>query len=475
VRSFLIFVCYTTTSWEELREKSRSHCCVYFMRHYKHKRGVNEGYVSRVESKAAEDKANGVIHPKYDKKKNLFRGLLGGNTFTTSMGTKVSVLDSMWGQNIFLSFNNDEVEVLNIALRSSLADVTEQVIGGEYGSPYQLGDFGFYAENRLQGQTDLLEGLERKYAVGKYFLSAAEWEKVDAKLHDIGFYSYPAVRRAVRGDTFASLALRANAFKVAKVLMDLGVDPLLENDDGEDLVCILREQYGYMSDRLHHIIAHKDETQRRVFAPSELAEVLSEEKYVIDTFSNMKGFIDSTVANLQRRLVLIHRDKQDKRRADLRNETLEPWKLWNSQQEEKANKHVSECAEIQAFIDEKVLMYSKHSNAHVTMAERVAMQHALTIGVAEGKEIDHEAHALIQAKLDYALEESSGGTPGGAVSSQSLYELMGVGQDMSSEASVKKPSEAKAMEDDAPTFAEVVGVLREIELKGGGKEVILYR
>lgn len=451
------------------------------MKQYSYKRGVNAGYVSRSEAKAEEDRKAGIVHPKdAAKKPNLFRGLLGGTTFVTAFGTRVSTLDSMWGQNIFLSFNHDEVDVLNIALRSSLADVTEQVSGGEHGSPFDLGDFGFYSENKQQMQAALLTGLERKYAVGKYFLSAAEWEKVEHRLGEIAAFSHAFVRRAVRGDTFASLAVRANAFKVARVLMDRGVDPLVNNGEGEDLICIIREQYGYMSDRLHHVMAHKDETQRRVFPPTELTDVLNEEKYVLDTFVNMKSFIDSTVANLEKRLVLISRDKQDKRRAELRKESLPAWNLWNADQYDKANAHMRECAEIKSFIDEKLEMHERHNKQHVTMAERVAMQHALTVGVAEGKAVDHEAHAELQAKLDYASSEAAGAagaTEGAAAAvAPDLWELMGVGQDMSAEESKEKDGKtAKAIEDDEPTFGGISGVLREVEHKDGGKEVVLYR
>lgn len=445
----------------------------------KYKKGVNAGYVSRTQAKEEENRRLGIVAPKdEEKKRNLFRGLIGGNTYITVLGTRVAVLDTMWGQNIFLSLNQDELEVLNIALRSPLADVTERVSGGEYGSPLQLGDFGFFSENRLLMQTDLLVALERKYAVGKYFLSAAEWEMVETKISDIGHYSYTRVRRAVRGDTFAALAVRASAFKVAKVLMDRGVDPLVENDEGEDLVCIVREQYRYLSDRLHHVIARKEETQRRVFPPTEMNQVLGEENSVVDTFMNMKEFIDSTVCNLEKRMVIIMRDKQDKRRADLRNESLDPWKLWNSQQHEKANNHISECAEIKAFIDEKLGMQKSHSRHCVTMAERVALQHALT--VADGKDLDLEAHAHLQSKLAAAENNSATTTtaPDGSVPTASpmLYELMGLNQDMSAEKS--KPSDLKSvprMDDDTPVFSEIIGVLREVKHVDGGTEVIMFR
>ena len=134
------------------------------------KRGVNAGYVSRVEQKAIDDRKNGIGPPAITK--NLFRGLIGGNAFVTAKGSRGTSLESMWGANIFLSFNKDDVELLNLALRSSLADITEVVIGGEYGTPFQLGDLGFYSENKLLKQTELLQSLEQENAIGTFFLSA---------------------------------------------------------------------------------------------------------------------------------------------------------------------------------------------------------------------------------------------------------------------------------------------------------------
>lgn len=447
------------------------------MNKHVHKRGPNKGYVSRVEAKAEEDRKNGIVSAKdQPKQKNLFRGLIGGNAYATAKGSRGTALDSMWGQNIFISFNLDDVELLNLALRSSLADVTEVVVGGECGSPFLLGDFGFYSENKFQSQVDLLLGLERKYAVGKYFLSAEEWNGVDGRLSQIGNYSFAKVRRAVRGDTFASLAVRANAFQVAKVLMDVGVDPLLENEENEDLVSIIKEQYGYLSDRLHDVMAHKDETQKRVFTPSETDLVLAEEKYIIDTYNNMLVFIDATVANLDKRIILVHRDRQDKRRAEIRHEQLDPHKLWNANQLDKALLHLKECADVKAFIYEKLEMHTKHNSTHVTMAELVTMQHELTLGVAEGKDVMGINARLTSAKIsatESKKEVNELSNP------SALYELLGVDQDMSAESSKpkddKKDNNARFV-DDIPTFGSVMGVLKVKTHKTGFiEEQVLYR
>jgi hypothetical protein len=448
------------------------------LRHYSHKRGVNKGYVSETEKKREEDRKNGIVHPNIDvpKERALFRGLTGGMTLTTAKGSKATVMEGLWGQNIFISFNKDDVELLNIALSSSLADVTEQVTGGEFGTPFILGDFGFYSENKFQWQTELLKGLERKYAVGKYFLSIAEWEGVDTKISAVGHFSQAVVRRAVRGDTFAVLAVRANAFQVAKILCDRGVDPLVENDHGEDLVAVLKEQYGYMSDRLHHVLAHKDEAQKRVFAPSEMADVIEEDRYILETFENMVGFCDAMINNLERRLVLIHRDRQDKRRADMRKEKLDPFKSWNAEQLDKATRHIEECNEVKLFIQEKIDVRGKHSSVHVTMAELVAMQHALTVASAEGKEVDHEAHAEIHAKLARAKGEGKGEGKEieDDVAPVDIYALMGIAEDQSADMRADEAKPEKAIKDEEK-HSELLGVLRDVQHKDGGKEIVSYR
>ena len=428
-----------------------------------HKRGVNSGYVSLLEKAAA---TNGLNKTTNDQPKNLFRGLISGTAFTTLKGNRGTAIDSLWGKHIFCSLNNDDVELLEIAMRSSLCDMTEVVTGGENGSPYTLGDLGFYSENKLTGQTELLQGLERKYAVGKYFLSAKEWSEVDAQLGDIGHFSNALVRRAVRGDTFGALALRANAFLVAKTMLENGVDMLLENCEGEDLIGILQEQYGYVSGLLHGVLTHKDETQRHVFPPSETEALERDETYVLDTFNNMLVFVDVLLQKLDERIVLIHRDRQAKRRAEMRKETLPPFNLWNANLLDKAQKHIKKCTDIKSYIHERIDTYTKHNMAHVSMAELVHLQHALTVSESD------ESDSIVQ-RVSSKLSMSSLTDDRGALSSSkdSLYSLLGISE-LGGEG-MQKGQETKALietSSDGPLLGPLLGVLSKTAL-----EQVAYR
>ena len=48
----------------------------------------------------------------------------------------------------------------------------------------------------------------------------------------------------ILGDTYLALAVRKRAFIVAKFLLKNEVDPLIQNEDGEDVFDILRSVYG---------------------------------------------------------------------------------------------------------------------------------------------------------------------------------------------------------------------------------------
>jgi len=120
-------------------------------------------------------------------------------------------------KNLFDSFQNDDEELALIALESCLADLNELVINGEDGAPFCIAEYAFYSDNQFQFQANLLQENERKVS-SKSFLSKADWEVIDSRLLSISQHTKSKFRRAVRGDTFAALAVRQNAFLVTKVL-----------------------------------------------------------------------------------------------------------------------------------------------------------------------------------------------------------------------------------------------------------------
>ena len=118
-------------------------------------------------------------------------------------------------------------------MRSCLVDVNAVVINGEFGTPYSIGDYGFYTDMQFQAQATLLFELERINSEGKYFLSDEEWKKVDAYLASLAFHANSKFTKAYRGDTFASLAIRKNAFFVAILFLQNNIDMLLLNEEGK--------------------------------------------------------------------------------------------------------------------------------------------------------------------------------------------------------------------------------------------------
>ncbi len=128
----------------------------------------------------------------------------------------------MWVQNLFTAFDTDDVELAGYALQSSLASLKDMVIGGQYGTPYSIGDHGFYVKEQFEKQATYLSKHERIVSHGKQYLSIGEWEAADEKLSAIAHHGVSKFDKVFRGDSFASLAVRRNAFEVAKVMMDMG-------------------------------------------------------------------------------------------------------------------------------------------------------------------------------------------------------------------------------------------------------------
>ncbi len=131
-------------------------------------------------------------------------------------------IDSLWVQNLFDAFKTDDEELAAYALQSSLADLRDTVIGGHHGTPYSIGDFGFYVDEQFDAQAKILSENERKVSNTKHFISLSEWENVDKKLAQIAHHGKAKFLKACRGDSFASLAIRQSAFSVAKIMMDMG-------------------------------------------------------------------------------------------------------------------------------------------------------------------------------------------------------------------------------------------------------------
>ena len=88
--------------------------------------------------------------------RQIFKGFIGGEFFITKKGYKGSRLDTLWSKQIIEAFDEDDDELVEIALKSCLADLDLVVTGGEYGSPFNIGGFGFFAQSQFDQQGTLI-------------------------------------------------------------------------------------------------------------------------------------------------------------------------------------------------------------------------------------------------------------------------------------------------------------------------------
>jgi hypothetical protein len=97
----------------------------------------------------------------------LFRGFIGGDMFKTKKGYQGARVDQLWVRQVFESFKNDDTEIIDVAMKSSLADPDAKVIGGENGSVYSIGDYGFNTASQFRCQQKILAKNERRLARGR--------------------------------------------------------------------------------------------------------------------------------------------------------------------------------------------------------------------------------------------------------------------------------------------------------------------
>jgi hypothetical protein len=362
----------------------------------RYKKGANSGYRSLAQIREDEEskgrKSRLGNHDRSISHSHKFRGFIGGSQFRTSLGFQGNAFDSLWVKHVFESFRKDDEELFQTAMKSSLADINDKVIGGEYGTPYSIGSFGFYGLNQFQDRSNFISQYERKEAVGKYFLSSTEWDEIDDKiLRNISVASYKT-RRAIRGDSFASLALRANAYKVARCMLDLGLDPLVENEDGEDLESILKEQYNTLCEEMHHILEEKESFAQSVVIPSQQRDVTNREDELLRHFYDMRKFLEFLLQQLEKRLINILDDKMKKRKLELQGHLVPNEILWNINQEGKTQEHIKESQSLFKLIDDRIKVYERQREVHVDMTELMMKQHK-TITKKQSREkkgTDHE-------------------------------------------------------------------------------------
>lgn len=270
------------------------------------------------------------------------------------MGYRGTSLDSLWVQNLFNAFVNDDDELAEIALKSKLADLTEVVEGGEYGCPFSIAEHGFYANNQFEQQATLLKSAERSNASSNFFLSDAEWEKVDTYLDQTSRISKAEFESVQRGDSFGVLAIKKNAFRVAICLLKHGLDPVIENELGEDLFNALQKQYHHLTLKWKAMASNVLELQKRAALKSEVDAAEKEEQKILHALDEIVVFANELKANLEARLVSIANDTTIQRRCQLLNQPFDPQKLWNIQRKERVLSDLQGIEELNLFVKERI-------------------------------------------------------------------------------------------------------------------------
>lgn len=226
----------------------------------------------------------------------------------------------MWAKHLLQAFLTDDSELAEIALESSLADVNDRVMDGFNGGPLSIGEFGFYAEIQFSFQADLLKQQQRDVTGESDYLSQAEWETVDKNLTAIGSHGVARFKEAYRGDSFAALAIRSNAFATAGTLLNKGIDPLIVNENGDDLFDIVKKQYGDLGTKLKEVQDLKLNSRTKILVPSDLQDMVDQERKTIENLENLNSFIDQLANNLQTRNIAIEKDKMLLRKHTIKNE-----------------------------------------------------------------------------------------------------------------------------------------------------------
>lgn len=294
-------------------------------------------------------------------RKEVFRGFIPGSSIRTSKGYVGSKLDSLWARNILESLVNDDHELFKVAMESSIADISCVVEGGEFGSPFCLDNYGFFAAVQFNQQAEALKSHERRLVDENpaMFLSQREWDYCDAYLGRYAQYGKARMEKVTRGDTIPMIALREAAFEVAEAALREGADPLLYNENDEDLIDLLKDLYEELNENILLNFRLQKELSRRIIVPSELDNAMRVQENLKSKLSDMSAFLKYIVENFESRLKSIESDKWTKKKMELRREIV-PYELrWNVDQENRVVELIQNCKDFGEFIEEKLLRHVK--------------------------------------------------------------------------------------------------------------------
>ena len=254
--------------------------------------------------------------------RTMFRGFIPANSIRTKKGYIGSKLDSLWARYILDSFVNDDAELANAAMDSCLCDKDIVIEGGEFGTPYIIGNYGFFAASQFDVQARVLQEHERNLAQegNIFYLSTREWEWVDTKIGRYAKYGQARVLQTCPGDTLLMLAVREASFEVATAMISRDFDPLIKNPLGEDMMEVVKQRYIEFSENMRVLHTAVEAMSKRTMVPSEVDTLLAKDQAVIGKVQDMLTFLEYIQEYFVKRLAKIEEDKWTMKRMELRRE-----------------------------------------------------------------------------------------------------------------------------------------------------------
>jgi hypothetical protein len=287
--------------------------------------------------------------------RQVFRGFTGGNAVSTSKGYRGVTVETSWSQSLILSFENDDIELAKFSLKSQLADLKDTVEGGIAGCPYSIGDFGFYSEQQFQEQSTLLKEIERENTFKrKLFFSETEWQEIDRKLDQIAHFTKATFSNVQRGDTFSILAVRKHAFLIARYFLQIGVDPMIANEDGKDTFDITKDEYKVLSMEIKKLYERQQKYLASVRIRTELYQVEALNQRLIEKCQAFVELLEGFDQHFQYRKIQIDDDNKLLRRCELLNHICPPEKIWNVSLKETLANHQQDLAVLMDFLKQRI-------------------------------------------------------------------------------------------------------------------------
>lgn len=280
-----------------------------------------------------------------------FRGYVPADSFTTSKGFRGNRLDTLWSQFLIQSMEKDDRDLAEIAMSSSLAEADIVVDGGYNGSPYGLGEYGFYANNQFSGIVEEAKIRTRKIVQRSLFMTEGEWREIDNHLEEIIRHTTARFDRVVRGDTVPSLAVRENAYDVATFMLYRHTKLFITNEADETLIDIARQQCGVLNIQLRQRTVITQALENTFQTPSQRKEQQAINQTLLSNIQGMIRFLRYLQGVLIEKRGRIESEAFIQKKAELRKQVANPSEIENFLDQDKIHKAIQvSCSTTYAII-----------------------------------------------------------------------------------------------------------------------------